>query len=137
MEAVLDKLVREYKAEFEQALTIRLMEERLLQLFTQGKLFGTVHTCIGQEFAGVAIARAIDKGDYWFSNHRYHGHFVAHNDNVEGLIAEVMGKEGGVCRGFGGSQHLCQDRFFSKGIQGGIVPLSAGLAFAQKLGKGC
>jgi 2-oxoisovalerate dehydrogenase E1 component len=133
MELISDKLVGEYQAEFKQALTIRLMEERLLQLFTQGKLFGTVHTCIGQEFAAVAIARAIDKGDYWFSNHRCHGHFVAHNDDVEGLIAEVMGKVEGVCKGFGGSQHLCRGRFFSNGIQGGIVPLGAGLALAQKL----
>jgi len=131
----LDKIIEKYRSEFEQAFTIRLMEQRLLELFSQGKLFGTVHTCIGQEFTGVAIARSINKLDYWFSNHRCHGHFVAHNNNVEGLIAEVMGKENGVCRGLGGSQHLCQDRFFSNGIQGGIVPLSAGLAFAQQLKK--
>ena len=129
----MDNLVLKYKTEFQQALTIRFMELRLLELFTQGKLFGTVHTCIGQEFSAIAIARALSKSDYWISNHRCHGHFVAHNDDVEGLVAEIMGKEEGVCKGLGGSQHLCRDRFFSNGVQGGIVPLSAGLAFAQKL----
>ena len=50
-------------------------------------------------------------------------------------MAELMGRQTGVCGGRGGSQHLCKDGFFSNGIQGGIVPVAAGLAFAQKLQK--
>ena len=59
-------------------MLIRRTEERLLELFSQGKLFGTVHTCIGQEFVGVAVARALQPQDTIFSNHRGHGHFLAY-----------------------------------------------------------
>lgn len=115
------------------ALLIRRTEERLLQLFAEGRLFGTVHTCIGQEWIGVAVAEALEPGDYVFSNHRGHGHYLALTDDVEGLIAEVMGRSTGVCGGRGGSQHLCRGTFFSNGIQGGIAPVAAGLALAHQL----
>lgn len=116
-----------------QAILIRSVEERLLDLFSRGKLFGTVHTCLGQEWSGVAVGAQLRAGDFVFSNHRCHGHYLARTDDVEGLIAEIMGKQTGVCGGRGGSQHLCRDGFFSNGIQGGIVPVAAGLAFAQRL----
>jgi 2-oxoisovalerate dehydrogenase E1 component len=120
---------------FGTAALIREVEQRLLRLFAEGKLFGTVHTCIGQELTGVAIARSLRPGDILFSNHRCHGHFLAHTRNVDGLIAEIMGKSSGVCGGRGGSQHLCDINhgFFSNGVQGGIVPVAAGLAMSLKL----
>lgn len=120
---------------FAPAVLIREVEQRLLALFPEGKLFGTVHTCIGQEFVGIAVAHALGPKDKMFSNHRCHGHFLARTGNVDGLIAEIMGRESGVCGGRGGSQHLCdaEKGFFSNGIQGGIAPVSAGLAFAQQL----
>lgn len=121
---------------YAQALLIRRVEERLLSLFGEGKLFGTVHTCIGQEWTGVAVAAALREGDLLFSNHRGHGHYLAWTDDVEGLIAEIMGKQTGPCGGRGGSQHLCAQGFFSNGIQGGITPVAAGLALAQKLRGG-
>jgi 2-oxoisovalerate dehydrogenase E1 component len=115
------------------ALLTRISEERLLQLFSEGKLSGTLHTCIGQELVGAVITELLSPGDVVFSNHRGHGHFLSLTDNLEGLIAELMGRQNGVCGGFGGSQHLCFERFFSNGIQGGIVPVAAGVAFAKKL----
>jgi 2-oxoisovalerate dehydrogenase E1 component len=115
------------------ALFIRRTEERLLALFKDGKIFGTVHTCLGQEFTGVAVARALSDGDFIFSNHRCHGHYLARTDDAEGLIAEVMGKENGTSGGRGGSQHLCKSGFYSNGVQGGIAPLAAGMAMARKL----
>ena len=115
------------------ALLIRRTEQRLLSLYSEGKLFGTVHTCIGQEFSAVAVGRAIEPHDTVFSNHRGHGHFLATGGTVAELIAEVMGKETGICRGRGGSQHLQKGRYFSNGIQGGIMPVSAGLAWGHKL----
>ena len=118
---------------YARAILIRSVEQRLLQLFSEGKLFGTVHTCIGQEWTGIAIAEALQAGDLIYSNHRGHGHYLARTDDVYGLIAEVMGKKTGVCGGRGGSQNICSREFFSSGVQGGIVPISAGLAFAQKL----
>src|SRR5262249_5406730 len=108
-------------------------EQRLLDLFAQGKLFGTVHTCIGQEWVGVAVAEALAEGDVVFTNHRGHGHYLARTDDVDGLVAEVMGKQSGVCGGRGGSQHLCGGGVYSNGIQGGIVPVAAGMALAHKL----
>ena len=117
----------------EKVALIRAVEERLLRLFSEGKIFGTVHTCIGQEWAGIAIAEALIEGDIVFTSHRGHGHFLARTNDVEGLMAELMGKTTGICGGRGGSQHLCGDGVFSNGIQGGIVPVTAGIALAHKL----
>jgi 2-oxoisovalerate dehydrogenase E1 component len=120
---------------YEKGLLIRAVEQRLLQLFAEGKLFGTVHTCIGQEWTGVAVAEALRDGDCVFTNHRGHGHFLARTDDVDGLVAEIMGKQNGVCGGKGGSQHLCADGFYSNGVQGGMMPVAAGVALAQKIRK--
>ena len=117
----------------EKALGIRLFEERLLKLFSEGRLFGTVHTCIGQEWTGVALAEHLRPGDTLFSNHRCHGHYLARSGNYAGLLAEIMGRQAGICRGRGGSQHICHANTFSNGIQGGIVPVAAGIALAKKL----
>ncbi|BAE48877.1 Pyruvate/2-oxoglutarate dehydrogenase complex [Paramagnetospirillum magneticum AMB-1] len=118
---------------FATATLIRVVEERLLSLYGEGRLHGTVHTCIGQEWTGVSVASALRSGDYILSNHRGHGHYLAWTDDVEGLIAEVMGRESGVCRGRGGSQHLRGQGFFSNGIIGGMAPVAAGLAMAHRL----
>ena len=115
------------------ALGIRLFEQRLLKLFSEGRLNGTVHTCIGQEWTGVAVAEHLQPADVIFSNHRCHGHYLARTGNYTGLFAEIMGREGGICRGRGGSQHICDANVFSNGIQGGIVPVSAGIAYSQLL----
>lgn len=125
-------LLSTYLDDIRTALTIRLTEQRLLKLFSEGKLFGTVHTCIGQEFVGVSVSRALGPNDTIYSNHRCHGHFLSYRRNLVGLIGEIMGKSCGVCGGRGGSQHVQQDGFYSNGIQGGIVPVSAGLAVAHK-----
>lgn len=117
------------------ALLSRAVEEKLLNLFNEGLLSGTVHTCIGQEFSGAVISEFLIKNDTIFSNHRCHGHFLSITDDVNGLIAELMGKKSGVCGGRGGSQHLYKDGFFSSGIQGGFLPVSAGLALGHKFNK--
>jgi 2-oxoisovalerate dehydrogenase E1 component len=114
----------------EKALGIRLFEQTLLKLFSEGRLFGTVHTCIGQEWTGVALAEHLAPEDVVFSNHRCHGHYLARTGNYFGLFAEIMGREAGICRGRGGSQHICDANVFSNGIQGGIVPVSAGIAYS-------
>ena len=93
---------------------------------------GTVHTCNGQEFSGIAISAALRKDDFIFSNHRCHGHYIAHTGDVSGLILELMGKESGTCAGIGSSQHLCTDNFYSNGLQGGSVPVAAGMALSCK-----
>ncbi|PYG84960.1 pyruvate/2-oxoglutarate/acetoin dehydrogenase E1 component [Ruminiclostridium sufflavum DSM 19573] len=117
------------------ALLARRVEEKLLELYSLNLLNGTIHTCIGEEFSGAVITECLEKGDSIFSNHRCHGHFLSFTDDVEGLLAEIMGKESGICAGRGGSQHLCKDNFYSNGIQGGILPLAAGLALSRKMKK--
>lgn len=117
------------------ALLIRKFEEKLLKLFSEGKLYGTIHTCIGEEWIAVAAANSAKKGDTFFSNHRGHGHFIAKTENIVGLFSEIMGKSTGVCKGIGGSQHLYSPGFFSNGIQGGMVPISVGYAFTEKMNK--
>ncbi|MCG8314849.1 MAG: thiamine pyrophosphate-dependent dehydrogenase E1 component subunit alpha [Pseudomonadales bacterium] len=118
---------------YAQLFAIRRFEETLLKLFSENQLFGTTHTCIGQEANAVAIMNAIDRDiDTVWSNHRCHGHFLAYCGQAEKLFAEIMGKTTGVCAGRGGSQHVCWHKFHTNGIQGGIVPLALGSAMAGK-----
>ena len=108
------------------AFLSRTVEEKLLDLFSLGKLHGTVHTCVGQEFSGAVVSHFLKSGDTIFSNHRCHGHFLSFVGDTYGLIAELMGRSTGVCGGMGGSQHLCKNGFYSNGIQGSILPVAAG-----------
>ena len=73
------------------AFLIRSFENQLLRLFSEGKLFGTVHTCIGQEFTGIAVASQMVEGDIIVSNHRCHGHYLAQTGDVTGLMAKSWG----------------------------------------------
>ena len=120
---------------YKKALLIRRTEDAFLELFGKGQLNGTVHTCNGQEFSALAFCPKLKKGDIIFSSHRCHGHYIAHTGDVRGLIAELMGKDSGACGGIGSSQHLYNDGFFSNGVQGGIMPVSAGLALSLKRKK--
>jgi acetoin:2,6-dichlorophenolindophenol oxidoreductase subunit alpha len=112
---------------------IRRFEETLLRLFEEGVLNGTTHACIGQEADAVGVIEHVRTGDHIFSNHRCHGHYLARTGDALGLLAEIMGKEAGVCGGIGGSQHICAPGFMSNGVQGGIVPAAAGIALARQL----
>ena len=116
-------------------LTIRLFEETLFSLYNKGHLSGTVHTYIGQEAIAVGVLSQISPDDIIFSNHRCHGHFLAKNNDVKGLFAEIMGKEGAICKGRGGSQHIYSDNFYSNGVQGNMFPVAAGIALSQKIKK--
>ena len=116
-------------------LTIRLFEESLFKLYNDGKLSGTVHTYIGQEAIAVGVLDQINENDIVFSNHRCHGHYLAKTNDVTGLLAEIMGKEGAICKGRGGSQHIYGDNFYSNGVQGNMFPVAAGVALSQKIKK--
>ena len=117
---------------FLKMLLIRRFEERLLDLFSKGLLFGTTHCYIGQEANAVGIIEHLSQKDTIFSNHRCHGHYITFTDDVEGLMAEIMGKKTGLVGGRGGSQHICSGNFFTNGIQGGLLPSAAGAAFFEK-----
>ena len=95
---------------YRQMYTIRVVEESLLSLFDKGQVSGTVHTCIGQEACAVGVINALNRDtDIVTSNHRGHGHFLSNHDKVEELICEILGKETGLCRGVGGSQHKTEN----------------------------
>jgi 2-oxoisovalerate dehydrogenase E1 component len=113
---------------------IRLTEQLILDQFSRGLVSGTTHTCLGQELAAMAVVRALDHPeDAVLSNHRNHGHFLTYSGDFLGLVAEIMGREAGVCGGRGGSQHLALGHFHSNGVQGGMTGIGAGLALARKL----
>lgn len=112
---------------------IRRCEQLILDQFSRGLVSGTTHTCIGQELAAMAVVRALDHPDDGvLSNHRNHGHFMTYSGDFIGLVAEIMGRQGGVCGGRGGSQHLAYRHFHSNGVQGGMLGIGVGLALARK-----
>lgn len=108
-------------------LQIRRAEELLLEAFRDGHIRGTIHTCLGQELIPV-MANEFFGDTFWFSNHRGHGHYLARTNDFAGLFAEILGREGGVSNGIGGSQHLLTDEFMSNGIQGGQAGIAAGFS---------
>jgi TPP-dependent pyruvate/acetoin dehydrogenase alpha subunit len=116
---------------------IRRFEETLLELFAAGKIAGTTHTCIGQEADAAGVIACLDpERDVVVSNHRCHGHYLAFTGDVDGLLREVMGREGGVCGGKGGSQHLHAGNFYSNGVLGSTLPLATGMALAERERRG-
>ena len=80
-------------------LLIRQFENRLLELFSEGKLSGANHTSVGQEAIAVSVIEYLQEDDVVFSNHRCHGHYLAREDDPEGLLAEIMGRVGSTCEG--------------------------------------
>lgn len=116
-----------------QMYLIRRFEELLFELLSNGEIFGTTHTCIGQEAISVGALHHADDNDIVISNHRCHGHYLAKTGDLVGLLSEMMGKQSGACKGRGGSQHLYKEGFFSNGLLGNMVPVAAGLSFAKKI----
>ncbi|MDH3979116.1 MAG: thiamine pyrophosphate-dependent enzyme, partial [Gammaproteobacteria bacterium] len=113
---------------------IRRTEQLILTQFGRGLVSGTTHTCLGQELCQMAVVRAlVHPDDVVLSNHRNHGHFLTYSGEFTGLVAEVMGREAGVCGGHGGSQHLAYRHFHSNGVQGGMSGIGVGLGLARKL----
>lgn len=118
---------------YREMIRIRCFEEKILELFSENKVSGTTHTCVGQEAIAVASMSNIGENDIVFSNHRCHGHYLAYGGPEDLLMAEILSKKDGVCEGRGGSQHIHYKNFYSNGVQGGIVPNATGMAWAEKL----
>ena len=113
-------------------LLIRHFERSLLTLFSEGKLYGTTHTCLGQEYIPVSLSTLFSRHDFLFSHHRGHGHYLARFHDPVGLLAEIMGRTGALCNGVGGSQHLYRDHYLSTGVQGENLPAAVGVALHAK-----
>lgn len=135
--AQLPQLTRLTDADLDSLLLIRHFEWRVLSLFEAGQLAGTTHTCLGQEYIPVALNPLLDAQDMVFSNHRGHGHYLARYPEPAGLLAEMMGREGAICAGVGGSQHLFRPGFLATGVQGQTLPVATGVALdLRRAGRG-
>ncbi|MQU09483.1 thiamine pyrophosphate-dependent dehydrogenase E1 component subunit alpha [Pseudomonas helleri] len=119
---------------------IRVFEERLHQENTSGDIPGFIHLYCGEEAIAVGVCENLKDTDYIGSTHRGHGHCIAKGCDIHGMMAEIFGKDSGLCRGKGGSMHIAD---LSKGmlganaIVGGAPPLAIGAALTAKtLGNG-
>ena len=115
---------------------IRRFEQRLSDLFAEGKVPGTAHFCLGQEATAVGAIAALEPLDLVTSNHRGHGHFLAKGADPRRVLAEIMGKATGYCGGRSGSQHMSDPAIGflgSNGITAGMIPVATGAALSQKL----
>ena len=111
---------------------IRRFEETVLEEFSRGVFAGTTQTSLGQEANAAGVISVLQPDDVIVTNHRCHGHFIAYGGDMRSLFAEMMGKATGLCGGRGGSQHIHWRNLYSNGVQGGIVPIAAGMALAEK-----
>lgn len=117
-------------------LRIRLFDLEVKRLVGRGELPGAVHTSLGQEAAVVGACMALRPDDYMTGNHRSHGHPIGKGSSLPHLMAEIMGKATGVCRGKGGSMHLADFAVGSlgeSGIVGTSAPIAVGAALSARL----
>ncbi|MCZ7564679.1 MAG: thiamine pyrophosphate-dependent enzyme [Burkholderiales bacterium] len=111
---------------------IRRIEELIGELVTSGDIPGAVHLCIGQEAVAAGVCAHLSDADWITSTHRGHGHFLAKNGDPRAMLAEILGRATGVCRGKGGSMHVAD---FARGILGanGIVGGGSASPLARRL----
>ena len=112
-------------------LRVRLFEERVRELFANGRIPGFLHTSIGQEATAVGATAALRSDDYVFSTHRGHGHLIAKGGSLRGLMAELYGKANGICHGKGGTMHIAD---VSVGYLGANGVLASGCVLAPGVG---
>jgi len=130
-----------------QMTEIRALEEQISRLLTKAVLKGASHLYAGQEAVAVGAVAALRDDDLITSTHRGHGHGHAHGDSAaktdeekqahyNKMMAEVLGKSGGYCKGKGGSMHIADvshGNLGATGIVGGNLPVAVGAGLAQKL----
>jgi pyruvate dehydrogenase E1 component alpha subunit len=115
---------------------IRLFEEQVGLLTRAGEVDGLVHLSVGQEGVAAAVCSQLRDDDAVYSGHRAHGHAIAKGAPLGRLLAELMGRDGGLCRGLGGSMHVVdvEHGFMgATGVVGGNIPIALGSALAARL----
>ncbi len=115
-------------------IRIRRVEERLLDLFAQGKIPGFIHVGIGQEAVPVGVCAALGREDFILTTHRGHGQAIAKGLDLKKFMAEIFGRVDGYCRGRAGSMHIAAKEWGivgGNGVVGGGIPISLGTAFAS------
>jgi TPP-dependent pyruvate/acetoin dehydrogenase alpha subunit len=112
-------------------LTIRLFEQRVSREFRTGEIPGFVHMYIGEEAVAAGVCANLDDSDYVTSTHRGHGHCIAKGCELGPMMAEIYGREDGLCKGRGGSMHIAD---FSRGMLGANAIVGGGIALATGAG---
>ncbi|MCY4621646.1 MAG: thiamine pyrophosphate-dependent dehydrogenase E1 component subunit alpha [bacterium] len=121
---------------FETMMTIRLFEERVTLEYQRGDMPGFVHTYIGAEAVATGVCAHLSDQDLIASTHRGHGHSLAKGCSIAGMLAELYGRETGLCKGRGGSMHIADFEIGMLGanaIVGGSIGLATGGAFAHQV----
>ena len=125
---------------YERMVQIRTFEDAAGKNFAAGLVPGFVHLYAGEEAVAVGVCSHLSDKDYITSTHRGHGHCIAKGVDIPGMVAELMGKATGVCKGKGGSMHIAdvgKGMLGANGIVGGGIPLACGAALTAKtLGTG-
>lgn len=119
-------------------LEIRRFEEKVDEFFKANLMWGTCHLYIGEEATAVGACAAIEEKDYITSTHRGHGHCIAKGGDLNKMMAELLGKETGYCRGRGGSMHIADvesGNLGANGVVGGGIPIATGAALSSKMKK--
>ena len=119
-------------------LMIRRAEEHVIRFNEEheGLIRGHFHVYIGQEATGVSVCEALTSKDYVFSTHRNHGHVIAKGGDPGKVLAEIIGRETGYCRGRAGTFHVAAPDLgiiHTSAIVGGCLALAAGTAFASQV----
>jgi TPP-dependent pyruvate/acetoin dehydrogenase alpha subunit len=115
---------------------IRRFEEAVDDLFARGLMHGTMHLSIGQEASPTGVCLALREHDAITSTHRGHGHCIANGADLTRMMAELLAKETGYCRGRGGSMHIAdvaKGNLGANGIVAGGIPIATGAALAYRL----
>jgi pyruvate dehydrogenase E1 component alpha subunit len=121
---------------FDRMLTIRLFETRVIDLFREGVIRGSTHTYIGMEANAVGACTALRTDDFITSTHRGHGHCIAKGGDVRLMMAELLGKSTGYCKGKGGSMHIADldvGILGANGIVGGGMGIATGAGLSSKM----
>jgi pyruvate dehydrogenase E1 component alpha subunit len=117
-------------------LEIRFAEEKIQEMFLANLVRGTAHLCIGQEACSVGMAAALQPGDTVTCTYRGHGHALAMGMSLRSLMAEMLGKASGACKGKGGSMHMTDARIGLLGanaIVGAQLPIALGAALTAQV----
>lgn len=117
-------------------LDIRLAEETIQELFLANLIRGTTHLAIGQEACAVGVARVLRPGDSVTCTYRGHHHALALGMTLKAMMAEMMGKSSGACRGKGGSMHMTDASIGLLGanaIVGAQLPIALGAALTAQV----
>ena len=117
---------------------IRLFEEKVAWFFSRGMIHGTTHLYVGEEACAVGACAALDNQDMMTSTHRGHGHCIARGIDLNRMMAELLGREAGYCKGKGGSMHIADltvGNLGANGIVGGGIPIATGAGLSLRMRK--